>query len=294
MSSAVPASSARQAIALVVAAVAFFASLDTTTKIVSTLAPMAMAVWFRYLFQAVSTSVVLLPRQGRSLLATHHPWLQILRGLMLVGCSAFAFLSVMHMQMGEFTAIVMLTPLLITLLAAHSLGERISAWRWTLVFGGFAGALIIVRPGSAMLGVAALYPLGLVITNAAFQILTARLSRTDSPGTLHFYTGWVGTLACSLVLPWTWQTLEPQVWALLCLTGLLASIGHLLLILGYQRAPAGVLTPFLYFQIAFATLAGWLVFNHAPDLPTWIGMLVIAACGAGGTFLASRQESTRT
>lgn len=289
MSSAAPAPSHRQAIGLVIASVAFFAALDTATKVVSTLAPMVMAVWFRYLFQAVSTSVALLPRQGRTLLRTHHPWLQALRGIMLVGSSAFAFLSVKHMQVGEFTAIVMLTPLLITLLAAHSLGEHISAWRWFLVFGGFAGAVIIVRPGSEMLGVAALFPLGLVITNASFQILTARLARTDSPGTMHFYTGWVGALACGLLLPWSWTALSGQAWLLMCLTGLLASIGHLLLIQGYRRAPAGTLTPFLYFQIAFATLAGWLVFRHSPDLATWLGMLIIAACGAAGTFLSSRE-----
>lgn len=290
MSSAAPAPSPRQAIGLVIVALAFFAALDTATKMVSTLAPMIMAVWFRYMFQAVSTSVALLPRQGRALLRTRHPWLQALRGAMLVGCSAFAFLSVKHMQVGEFTAIVMLTPLLITLLAAHSLGERISAWRWGLVFGGFAGALIIVRPGSEMLGVAALYPLGLVATNAAFQILTARLTRTDSAGTMHFYTGWVGTIACGLFLPWHWQALSLQAWLLLCLTGLLASAGHLLLIQGYRRAPAGTLTPFLYFQIAFATLAGWLVFQHAPDAATWLGMLIIAVCGVGGTFLSSRES----
>lgn len=290
MSSAAPAPSPRQAIGLVLLSLAFFAALDTATKMVSAMAPMVMAVWFRYAFQAVSTSAVLLPRQGRTLLRTHHLGLHVLRGAMLVGCSAFAFLSVKHMPVGEFTAIVMLTPLLITLLAAHSLGERISAWRWLLVFGGFAGALIIVRPGSDMLGVAALYPLGLVATNAAFQILTARLARTDSAGTMHFYTGWVGAFACGALLPWSWQTLGTQAWWLMGLTGILASIGHLLLIQGYRRAPAGTLTPFLYFQIAFATLAGWIVFNHAPDAATWLGMVIIAVCGVGGTFLSSREH----
>jgi len=291
MSSAVPAPSHRQAIGLVIAASAFFAALDTTTKAVSTLAPMVMAVWFRYLFQALLTSVTLLPRQGRALLHTQHPWLQALRGAMLLGSSAFAYLSVRHMQVGEFTAIVMLTPLLITLLAAHSLGERISLWRWLLVFGGFSGALIIVRPGSDMLGVAALFPLGLVITNAIYQILTARLSRTDSPGSMHFYTGWFGALACGLLLPWYWTSLSPSTWLLMCGTGLFASIGHLLLIQGYRRAPASTLTPFLYFQIAFAALAGWLVFSHAPDPATWLGMLIIAVCGAGGTFLSRPPKS---
>jgi drug/metabolite transporter (DMT)-like permease len=286
----VPAVHPRQAITLVIAAVACFAALDSTTKVLSTAVPLVMAMWFRYLFQALSTTLVLLPGRGRVLLRTHHPYLQVTRGAMLLGCSIFAFLSLQHMPVGEFTAIVMLTPLLITLLAAHALGERVSPLRWALVLGGFAGALIIIRPGGDMLGWAALYPVGVVLTNAAFQILTSRLARTDDPGTMHFYTGWVGALSMSCLLPWAWQAAGPATWAMLGLTALLSSLGHVLLIQGYRRAPAATLTPFLYFQIAFATLAGWLYFDHAPDLATWLGMLIIAGCGAAGTFLSAHEE----
>ncbi|WP_119153526.1 DMT family transporter [Caldimonas tepidiphila] len=277
-------------IALVIAAVAFFAALDTTTKFLSTLVPVAMVMWFRYLFQVVSTVATLGPKRGRALLHTRHPWLQFARGVLLLLCSVLGFLSLKHMPVGEFTAILMLTPLLITLLAARSLGERVSPLRWACVGGGFVGALVVIRPGAADFDWALLMPLALVACNAAFQLLTGRLARTDDAGTMHFYTGCVGVALSSLALPFAWQTLPGPHWAALLLIGVFSTLGHFLLILGYGRAPAATLTPFLYFQIAFAALAGWLVFSHAPDLWSVVGIAVIAVCGAAGTWLSGREQ----
>lgn len=276
-----------QGVLFVVAAVALFACFDAGVKVASALAPVGVVVWARYLFQVGVTAVTVLPRRGRALLRTERPGLQLLRGLCLLSLSVLAFFSLQVMPVGEFTAIVMLTPLLITLLAALTLGERISAWRWLLLAGGMAGALIVIRPkGEAHdLGWAALLPLGLVVSNALFQIITSRLARTEDPTTTHFYTGLTGALLTSVALPWSWQPLSPAGWALL---GALSSSGHFLLILGYMRARAATLTPFLYFQIVFATLVGWIWFYHAPDAMTLVGIAVIAGCGVAGTWLASR------
>ncbi|MFM2347105.1 MAG: hypothetical protein RL654_1858 [Pseudomonadota bacterium] len=280
-----------QGVLLVIAAVALFACFDTGVKIASALAPVGVVVWARYLFQVGVTAVTVLPRRGRALLRTERPGLQLLRGLCLLSLSVLAFFSLQVMPVGEFTAIVMLTPLLITLLAALTLGERISAWRWLLLAGGMAGALIVIRPkGEAQdLGWAALLPLGLVVSNALFQLITSRLARTEDPATTHFYTGLTGALLTSAALPWSWQQLSPTTWALLALLGALSSSGHFLLILGYMRARAATLTPFLYFQIVFATLVGWIGFGHAPDALTLLGIAIITGCGTLGTWLASRE-----
>ncbi len=279
-------------IALLIAAVACFASLDTATKLISAGGvPLVMAMWTRYLFQAVATGAALLPRRGMTLLHTRRPWMQLLRGLLLLGCSAFAFLSLKFMPVGEFTAIVMLTPLLITLIAATSLGERVSAARWLCAVGGFAGALAVIQPGSEMFDWTMLLPLGLVATNTGFQVVTSRLAHTDDPGTTHFYTGCIGTLATAVMLPFAWQPLHsPLLWALLALIGLFGTVGHFMLILAYRRAPVAVLTPWLYAQIGFATLAGWLVFKHAPDALAVAGIAAIAVCGALGTWLNGREH----
>ena len=278
-------------ILLVLGACACFSALDTTTKYVSASVPLLMALWFRYAFQAVATTLTVLPARGMSALRTMHPKFQCLRGVLLLASSLLAFASLKYMPVGEFTAIVMIAPLAVTVLAATVLKEHVSPMRWTLVAGGFAGTLVIIRPGGEAFNWASLLPLGLVVTNAWFQVLTSKLARTEDPVTMHLYTGWVGTLIASLALPWVWTALPVWwLWAALCFMGLMATVGHFVLILAYQRAPAATLTPYLYAQIAFGMLAGWLVFDHVPDQWSLLGIAMIAVCGAGGAWLTVRES----
>jgi drug/metabolite transporter (DMT)-like permease len=278
-------------IGLVMLAVACFATLDTATKLSTAGVPILMGVWFRYAFQAVATTAVLLPLQGTALLRTRHPKYQLLRGALLLASSTLAFLSLRYMPLAEFTSVVLIAPLVITLLAATTLKEQVSPLRWALVAGGFLGTLVILRPGGNAFSWAVLLPIGLVLTNAWFQVLTSKLARTENPLTMHFYTGWVGTLIASLALPFAWTALPGwEWWALLCLMGFMGTVGHFILILAYQRAPASTLTPYLYAQIAFAMLGGWLIFSQVPDRLSLIGISMIAVCGAAGAWLTVRER----
>ncbi|MDB5894268.1 MAG: EamA family transporter [Rhodoferax sp.] len=280
-------------IALVTTAVALFATLDTLTKFVSTSVPLLMALWFRYVFQALATTVAVLPGRGMSLLRTAHPKYQCLRGLLLLMSSALAFFSLKYMPVAEFTAIVMITPLVITLLAATALKERVSPTRWLLVAGGFAGTLVIIRPGGESFSWAMLLPMGLVASNAWFQVLTSKLAKTEDPFTMHFYTGWVGTLVASLALPFVWSSLGAwQLWAGLVMMGVLGTVGHFMLILAYARTPAATLTPFLYGQIGFAMIAGWLAFSHVPDRWSLAGIALVTLCGGLSAWLTVRESRT--
>lgn len=272
---------------------ACFATLDTTTKYVSTSVPLLMALWFRYAFQAVATTLAVLPVRGRKAWRTAHPKFQLLRGALLLVSSLLAFFSLKYMPVAEFTAIVMIAPLVITLLASKSLGEKVSKTRWALVMGGFAGTLIIIRPGHDAFEWTALLPLGLVITNSWFQLLTSKLAKTEDPVTMHLYTGWVGTLLASVALPFVWEPLTSwTLWGWLSLMGLMATVGHFMLILAYRRAPAAAVTPYLYSQIGFAMLGGWLAFSYVPDQWSMIGMVMVAVFGAAGAWLAVRETRT--
>jgi drug/metabolite transporter (DMT)-like permease len=275
----------------IVVATACFAMLDTTVKVVGAVIPVLMALWFRYAIQAVLVTLVMLPLKGRALLRTAHPRYQLLRGCLLLAVSVLSFSSVQLMPVGEFTAIVMITPLAVTLLAVLWLGERIEPRRWLLVFGGFAGALMVVRPGGGVVGWASLLPLLMVFIYAWFQILTSRLTRTEDPWTVHFYTGWVGALGASVVLPFAWTTIpDVATFLQLMFIGLMGAIGHFLLILAYARAPASTLTPYLYGQIAFAMLCGWVVFGHVPGSLELAGIALIVGCGASASVWASRER----
>lgn len=285
--------SALAGIGLALTAMACFATLDTTTKYVSTSVPLLMALWFRYAFQAVATTLAVLPARGRQAWRTAHPKFQLLRGALLLVSSLLAFFSLKYMPVAEFTAIVMIAPLVITLLASKSLGEKVSKTRWALVMGGFAGTLVIIRPGHDAFEWTTLLPLGLVITNSWFQLLTSKLAKTEDPVTMHLYTGWVGTLLASVALPFVWEPLASwTLWGWLSLMGLMATVGHFMLILAYRRAPAAAVTPYLYSQIGFAMLGGWLAFSYVPDQWSMIGMVMVAVFGAAGAWLAVRETRT--
>ena len=277
-------------IALVITAMACFASLDTTAKLISASVPLLMAIWFRYCFQAIVTTLAVVPRRGLAVLKTKHPKFQVLRGLLLLTSSFFAFGSLKYLPVAEFTAIGSLVPLVITLLAARMLGEQVSRLRWVLVLGGFAGAMLIIRPGGANFIWPMLLPLGAVVSYSWFQLLTGRMVKTEDPLTMHLYTGWVGTLVASVMLPFVWMQPNGSQLSLLLLMGVLGTVGHYFLILAYARSPASTLTPYLYAQIVFAMVGGWLVFGQVPDQWALAGIGLIAVCGVGGAWLTSHES----
>ena len=245
------------AMAYTVMAMCCFAVLDTTNKFLFATVPLLMVLWFRYLFQAVATTAVMWPRRGMRMFHTHSYKLQMLRGLLLLICSVLGFASLQRMPVAEFSAIAMLTPLVVTILARFVMKEHVSRLRWFFVIGGLMGALLIVRPGGSVHADAAWLPLVMVFSYATFQTLTSHMAKTESPVTMHIYTGWVGTAIASVLVLGAWTTdLSPFQWLLMCVIGFAGTLGHYLLIVAFSRAPASSVTPFLYSSIAFATLGG--------------------------------------
>lgn len=276
-------------VACIVLAVACFGVLDTSAKLATATVPLVMAIWVRCLVQTLATAAMFGPSRGVALLHTRHLGRQILRGLMLISTNSLAYLSLAHMPVGEFTAIVMLTPLVLTVLAAWQLGERVSPLRWACVAAGFAGTLLVLRPGRELFDIASLIPLALVLVGAAFQLLTRAMTRHDDPGTIHLHSGLTGLVVTSALLPGFWRELPLSTWALLGLIGVAGAMGHLLLIMAYQRASVARLTPYLYLQIVFAAFGGWLVFSHWPDAVATAGIVLIGVAGVFGTWLTGRE-----
>jgi drug/metabolite transporter (DMT)-like permease len=278
-----------------VMAMACFAVMDVTNKVLVAGMPLLMALWFRYIFQAMATTLAVLPRRGWSLFHTRQPWRHLLRGVLLFLCSVLAFVNLQHMPVAEFTAVGMLTPLVVTVLARFFLQERVTPLRWLLILGAMAGALMVVQPGSQMSLAMAGLPLLMVVIYASFQVLTSLMARTEEPVTLHFYTGWIGTaIASVLVLGWWTTDLGPAQWAMLLVLGVAGTLGHYLLILAFARAPASSITPFLYTGIAFATFGGWLVFSHVPNSLAMLGMLLIVGCGLLAGWVNVREQRATT
>ena len=269
---------------------ACFATLDAITKWVALGVPVMMALSMRYGIQALLTSAVVLPHQGRNVWRTRHPGLHLLRGTLLFSISALAFIGLHHLPMGEFTAIVLLTPMVVTLVAARLLGERVAWQRKLLVAGGFAGTLVILRPGADDFQWAMVLPVLLVCLNAAFQLLTSHMTRTEHPMAMQLYSAWIGALIPACLLPWVWAPVaDGGLWLGIVATAVFSAVGHYVFTLAFKHAPVATLMPYNYTQIGFAILAGGLVFQQAPDAQSWCGMALIAACGAAGALLTRRE-----
>src|SRR5512145_73455 len=134
-------------ILLTCVAVFAFASLDSLSKYLTAFNSVLMILWVRYLAQTCLLAAWQLPRHGLRVLKVNCPGLQVLRGLSLLSISLFFLFALRYLPIGEATAVHFLTPLLVILLAIPMLGERASLAQWLLVVVGFAGVLIIVRPG---------------------------------------------------------------------------------------------------------------------------------------------------
>jgi drug/metabolite transporter (DMT)-like permease len=171
-------------------------------------------------------------------------------------------------------------PLFLAMLAVPMLGERMDGARLVAVFAGLAGALVIVRPGSAAFTAWALLPVGMALFNALYQILTRKVAGVEHPLTSLVWGAIVGAVLFSAALPFYWVTpTHPWHWALLGVIGVLASIGHFVLIRAYDYASATALAPFFYTQLVWVILLGWLVFEDFPDGWSFAGMGIIVAAG---------------
>ena len=268
------------AVLLIVFAVGCFTAGDVITKSLVQRYPVPLLLWVRFGVQAVATVLWLAPTMGTALVRTSQPKLQTIRGVVLLSSSLCFVSALKWLPLAEATAINYCTPVLVVLLSVAVLGERMTAPRWAFVAAGFAGMLLIVRPGASILHDAALLALGAAAFYAAYQLLTRRL-RGEDPRVTLFYPALCGAVLMTAILPWLDYRADMS-WTdigLVCLIGAVATIGHFLFILAFQRAPASGLTPFTYVQLVWAMVAGWLVFGQIPDRFTFAGTGIIAGSG---------------
>ena len=284
---------ALRGIALTVVACALFALLDSGTKFAGQWQPMLMVVWLRFVAQALVTSALVLPRQGLGALRTRHLRFQLGRALSGVLTTVFAFYCIQHMPLANFTAVWSAAPLLLVVASTLLFGEKVSPARWGLLVTGMLAVLVIVRPehDGMPLGWMALAPVGVLLCGTTYQLLGSRLARIDPPATTQLYTTWLPVLATAPLIPWIWHSMPSgQVWAAVVVMGVCSGIGHLLLLQAYTHTTPSVISPFLYSQIGFAMLMGWIFFGQTPDSISVAGIAVVTACGLVSIALTIRTK----
>ena len=267
-------------IALMCAAVACFAFLDTTAKYLSLYMATLQVVWARYTGAFVFALMVANPWTRPGLMRTTRPVLQIGRSFLLLGSTLCNFAALRYLQLDEAIAIVFSTPFFIAALSGPLLGEWVRWQRWVAICVGFLGVLLVTRPGFETFQPAALLSLTAALFYAVYSISTRILARTDSNETTLFYSNIVGAVALLPVLPLVWTApTDPLVIALMVAAGAMGSVGHYFLIAAHRLAPASVLSPFIYTQLVLAIMLGYLVFGDVPQRWTIIGSAIVVASG---------------
>ena len=269
----------KKGILLITAAVFLFASSDALSKYLTNFYPVVMVLWVRYLVHVLLLLAVIRPLSFKTLIATKHPKQQIVRGLCMANTNLM-FISALHfIPLSEGTAIIYLSPLLVTALSVPLLGERISRLQWLGVAVGFIGVLFIARPGGALFHPVALLALGAAFSFSLYQIITRKLNHTDKSSTTNFISGLVCVIITSVLLPFFWKMPSAYFFGLMILLGISALVSHLLMTKAYQHAKPSTLAPFSYLQLLFAGFIGYVFFDQVPDFFGLIGMLVIVTGG---------------
>lgn len=269
------------AVLLVAAATLLFACNDTANKLLVTEYNVPLVVAIRYIVHSILMIALLGPTRGRELVETRRTGLTIVRALCLVVATLFVGLALQRMPVAETTSIIYLSPIIVVLLARPLLGETIGPIGWIAAVAGFAGVLLIVRPGGGLDPIGVGFVLCNVVVTVGYYLLSRILARTERTIALLFYSALAGAICFGIALPWTLYGDAPsllQIGLFLSL-GFSAGLGHYFFTAANRFAPASVLAPINYLHLLWAGLLGWLVFGHVPETLTIIGMIIVCAAG---------------
>jgi drug/metabolite transporter (DMT)-like permease len=269
----------RSAVGWLLMAILSFVALDTTAKLLSRTMPITSAVWFRYIVPSLILGGWMLTQRGKGGFATPNIKLQLLRGALLVLSTLCFWNALTHLPIVEATAVGFIGPSMLVVMSALVLRERAEPIHWVALVIGFAGVLIVLRPGFLHPGVGAIAALGSALFYVAYQIITRKLAPSHDSLTMLFYANAVGAVILSFIVPATMRAPQGWEWPGVFALGLFGGFGHWCMIRAYEKADAPTLAPFMYSQLAVTTLAGWLVFGTLPDGYTLVGILVIVGSG---------------
>ena len=269
-----------RAIVLTIVTIAVFGIQDALSKtLVQTYSPFQitmMRYWGFALF-----SIVLVMRQGpiREALHSRVPLWQLARGTLLIVEIWFFALALQSVPLGELQAISLVYPLLVTLFAIPILGEKVGVFRFVAVVVGFAGAMVIVRPGGLPLGWGVLFA-GISSTlYALYIVITRKVSQHDRAATSMAYTGLVGLALSSAVGIFHWQPMGWADVAMVVTIMVTTCLGHGLMIFALSMAPASTVQPFNYFSLPWAIFLSAVIFGHWIDGISLVGAVIIVIAG---------------
>ena len=270
--------SVTRGVALMILAIFLFTAMDATAKGLIERYPAPQVIWVRFAGQLTLVLLILRHHLG-PVLRTRFPVLHFWRSASQFGATTFFFLSLPYIGLAEATAIADINPVLITLGAALFLGERLGPRRIAGVAVALIGALMVIRPGAGVFTWWALLPLACALSYATSALLTRKIGAQESVWASMIYAALFGSIVAGAALPFVWEPVAAQdLWKF----GLIACLGtgaQLCIIRSFSITEAGIVAPFAYLGIVFATFWGAVLYGQWPDRWTVIGALVIVGAG---------------
>lgn len=255
-----------------------FSGMHTTIKHVSGDVDTFIIVFFRNLFGFVAL-LPLFVRHGLSPLRTQRLGTHALRVIINFASMAMFFYALSITPLAEVAALTFSAPIFATFLAIFIFKETVGIGRWVAIAIGFAGTVVVLRPGFEAINHGALLAVGAALLWGTAVMVIKDLGRTDSPLTITVYMVLL-LIPISLVpalFVWEWPTWSQLGW--LSLVGVFGSIGHLLLNHALKQAPTNVVMPIDFARLIWVAIFGYFLFAEVPDIFVWIGGAMIFASG---------------
>jgi drug/metabolite transporter (DMT)-like permease len=261
------------------AGVSLIATMDLLVKFASPEIGIAQIAWGRFSVQLIILLVIALPTGPMAFLRAKLRRIHLLRAVILLAGNLAFIAALRYMPLVQANLIGFLSPLLLTALAYPVLGEPVGPRRAIAVAVGFAGVLLVLRPGGDMFGWEALLPLTMAICAATYHIMTPIVRRVEDPAISLYYLSVIAVLATSAMMPWSWTPMSDTQWALLGGIGVLSAFGHILMIRGLEAAPASTLAPFFYCHLIWALIYDAVFFGVLPGIATLLGAALVVGSG---------------
>jgi len=253
--------------------------MDGIAKFLSTEMHFLQVVWGRYFFMLVISIPLAFIFFRKELKFPNSLFVQLWRSFFLFLSTIFFFYAISIISLAEALTLAFVSPIIVTILSIFYLDEKVGMHRWLAVLTGFIGVLIIIRPGFIELNFASISALFAGVSYAFYIIYTRKLSFTDSAVVTLIFTGSIGCLIISFIVPFFWINLSLNQMLYLLLLASIGTLGHFLIILSLKLGEASKLAPLGYFEITTNILVGYIFFNDLPDLWIYAGLFLIVVSG---------------
>jgi len=275
---AVPPSHLRGAL-LSLAAFGTYATHDVVVKVLGESYSAFQTIFFSGLLGFPLVTMMLMSDRTDGNLLPKHPGWTIVRTVaaVLTGIGGFYAFSVL--PLAQCYAIFFAMPILITLLAIPILGERVGLHRGMAIVVGLLGVIVVLRPGSVDLGLGHLAALSAAVTGALTSVIIRKIGSVERPILLMLYPMVANFVVAGLAMPFVYQPMPGVHFGLLAAMSAMSLVAGMLVIAAYRAAPAIIVAPMQYSQIAWAAVYGWLFFGERVDLWTGVGTAIIVASG---------------